>query len=231
MLNRLLAVVNIARSPFESRRELALENPALRQQLAMLQPSVKRPRVWAVDHMLRIMFARCFYGWRTMLHALHHVLLALRRDRREIMRFNVTAHPTAQRTTQQIVAAFPFATAPRYLLRDRDSINGKAVQRRIESLVIEEVITAPRSAWQTPSVGRVIGSIRRDCLGHVIVLNERHLRRILRKYFSDYHTSRTHLSLNKDPPKPRKVEPPESGKIVPFPRVGGLHHRCARVAA
>ena len=127
--------------------------------------------------------------------------------------------------------AFPFDTAPRYLLPDRDSIYGETVQRRIKSLDIEEVITAPRSPWQTPYVQRVIGSIRRDCLDHVIVFNERHLRRILREYFSYYHTCRTHLSLNKDPPEPRIVEPPELGNIVAFARVGGLHHRYSRIAA
>ena len=139
--------------------------------------------------------------------------------------------PTAQWTAQQLVEAFPFDTAPRYLLRDRDSIYGKKVQRRNKSLSIDEVITAPRSPWQNPYVERVIGSIRRECLDHVIVLNERHLRRILRDYFDYYHISRTHLSLNKDPPDPRAVESVRYGNIVALPRVGGLHHRYTRIAA
>ncbi|MGI9295631.1 MAG: integrase core domain-containing protein [Pseudomonadales bacterium] len=130
-----------------------------------------------------------------------------------------------------MIEAFPFDTAPSYLLRDRDRIYGERVQRRIRSLGIEEVVTAPRSPWQNPFVERVIGSIRRDCLDHVIVLNEQHLCRILRAYFSYYHTCRTHLSLNKDPPETRTVEPPEMGNIVAFPRVGGLHHRYARIVA
>ena len=160
-----------------------------------------------------------------------YVFIVLRHDRRKIVHFNLTAHPTAQWTAQQIVEAFPFDTAPRYVLRDRDSIYGQAVQRRIKSLAIEEVITSPRSPRQSPFVERVIGSIRRDCLDHVIVLNERHLRRILRDYFSYYHTSRTHLSLNKDPPQPGRVEPPGLGNVIAFPRVGGLHHRYGRMAA
>jgi len=100
-----------------------------------------------------------------------------------------------------------------------------SLKRRIKSMGIEEVVTAPRSPWQNPFVERIIGSIRRDCLDHIIVLNERHLRRILRQYFSYYHTCRTHISLNKDPPETRTVEPPELGNIVAFPHVGGLHHR------
>ncbi len=92
-------------------------------------------------------------------------------------------------------------------------------------------VIAPRSPWQNPYVERVIGSIRRDCIDHVIVLNERHLRRILRSYLDYYHTCRTHLSLNKDRPDPRPIEPVEAGKIVAFPRVGGLHHRYTRLAA
>ena len=160
-----------------------------------------------------------------------YVFIVLSQDRRQIVHFNVTAHPSAQWTAQQIVEAFPFDTAPRYLLRDRDGVYGKTVQRRINSLAIEEVITAPRSPWQNPFAERVIGSIRRECLDHVIVLNEQHLSRILREYSSYYHSCRTHLSLNKDPPEPRLVESPESGNVVAFPRVGGLHHRYGRMAA
>ena len=130
-----------------------------------------------------------------------------------------------------LVEAFPFDYAPRYLLRDRDAIYGKKVRRRLRSLGIEEVVTAPRSPWQNPYVERVIGSIRRDCLDYVIILNERHLRRILREYFSYYHTCRTHLSLNKDPPDSRAAESVEHGNIVALPRVGGLHHRYTRIAA
>ena len=127
--------------------------------------------------------------------------------------------------------SFLTTRAPNYLLRDRDSIYGDTVRRRIKSLGIEEVVTAPRSPWQDPFCERVIETIRRECLDHIIVLNERHLRRTLREYFNYYHTCRTHLSLNKDPPETRPVEPPEFGNVVAFPRVGGLHHRYWRIAA
>ena len=160
-----------------------------------------------------------------------YVLIVLSHDRRRVVHFNVTEHPTAQWTAQQLVEAFPFDSAPRYLLRDRDAIYGDLVQRRIRGLGIEEVVTTPRSPWQNPFCERVIGSIRRDCLDHVIVLDERHLRRILREYLNYYHTCRTHLSLNKDPPETRLVEPPGMGDIVAFPHVGGLHHRYGRMAA
>jgi putative transposase len=89
---------------------------------------------------------------------------------------------------------------------------------------IEEIITAARSPWQNPYAERLIGSIRRECLDHVIILNERHLRRVLSSYFQHHHDSRTHLSLNKDCPRPRRVQLPSVGKIIAFPEVGGLHH-------
>lgn len=96
---------------------------------------------------------------------------------------------------------------------------------------IEEIVTAPRSPWQDPFVERVIGSIRRDCLDHVIVLNERHLRQILRSYLGYYHRSRTHLALGKDTPDGRPVQPADGGRVIGFPQVGGLHHRYERLAA
>ena len=114
--------------------------------------------------------------------------------------------PTANGTQshdQQIVDAFPWDTAPRYMLRDRDGIYGAYFKRRVAGLDIEQVPTTPRSPWQSPYVERVIGSIRRECLDHVIVLDERHLRRILREYFDYYHSCRTHLSLDKDAPEQR----------------------------
>ncbi len=111
------------------------------------------------------------------------VLVILAHHRRRIVHFNITEHPTAQWTAQQIIEAFPWDTAPKYLLRDRDAIYGSQFRKRVRSLGVEEVITAPRSPWQSPFVERVIGSIRRDCLNHVIVLHERHLKRSLKKLF------------------------------------------------
>lgn len=159
-----------------------------------------------------------------------YVFVVLRHDRREVVHFNITQNPTAQWTAQQIVEAFPFDTAPRYLLRDRDSIYGDVFRRRVKSLGIVEVLTAPRSPWQSPYVERLIGSIRRECLNHVIVLSECHLRRRLRSYFTYYHDARTHLGLVKQCPKPRLVETPDQGKVIAFPHVGGLHHEYRRAA-
>ena len=159
------------------------------------------------------------------------VLVVLAHHRRRVVHFNVTEHPTAQWTGQQIIEAFPWDTAPKYLLRDRDSIYGSEFQRRVKSMGIEEVLTAPRSPWQNAFVERVIGSIRRDCLDHVIVLNDRHLKGILTRYFGYYHRWRTHLSLGMDSPESRSVQPPALGTVVQFPEVGGLHHHYERLAA
>ncbi len=115
--------------------------------------------------------------------------------------------------------------------RDRDKIFGSTFVRRVESMGIEEVVTAPGSPWQNPFCERLIGSIRRDCLDHVIVLNERHLLRVLRRYASYYHASRTHRSLDDDCPEPRPIEPADMGKVIAQPQVGGLHHRYGRQLA
>ena len=156
-----------------------------------------------------------------------YVLIVLSHSRRRVVHFNVTANPTAAWTAQQIVEAFPWDTAPRYLLRDRDSIYGSHFRKRIKNMGITEVITAFRSPWQSPLVERLIGSVRRDCLNHVIVLNQKHLRRILSSYFVYYHNDRTHLSLGKDTPMERPIQSKLATDIEvgALPRVGGLHHR------
>jgi putative transposase len=159
------------------------------------------------------------------------VLIILAHHRRRVLHFNVTEHPTAAWTAQQIVDAFPEDTAPAYLLRDRDAIYGDAFRQRVKGMKIEEVLTAARSPWQNPFAERLIGSIRRDCLDHVIILSERQLRRILTRYFAYYHHTRTHLALTKDAPYGRAVEPPELGKVISIREVGGLHHRYVRQAA
>ena len=171
-----------------------------------------------------------FFTVPTATFRILYVLVILHHERREIVHFNVTEHPTAQWTAQQLVEAFPFDSAPRYLLRDRDSIYGGRFRNRVKSLGIDEVLTAPRSPWQNPYVERIIGSIRRECLNHVIILNERHLRRQLKSYSTYYHEARTHLSLDKQSPVPRSIEPPEQGKVVAIPHVGDLHHEYRRAA-
>jgi transposase InsO family protein len=159
------------------------------------------------------------------------VLVVLAHHHRRIVHFNVTEHPTAQWTAQQIVDAFPNDTAPSYLLRDRDQVYGHAFRYRVKGMGIGEILTAPSSPWQNPFAERLIGSIRRECLDHVLVLSEPHLRRILTAYVAYYHSARTHLSLDKDAPDSRPIEPPERGTIIPIPEVGGLHHRYVRRAA
>jgi transposase InsO family protein len=139
------------------------------------------------------------------------VLVVLAHHRRRIVHFNVTEHPTAQWTAQQIVDAFPNDTEPSYLLRDRDQVYGHAFRHRVKGMGIGEILTAPSSPWQNPFAERLIGSIRRECLDHVLVLSERHLRRILARYFSYYHGARTHLALQKDAPDGRPIERPEVG--------------------
>ena len=147
------------------------------------------------------------------------------------MHVNVTEAPTAQWTAQQLVEAFPWETAPRCVLPDRDAVYGVAFSSRVQALGILEVQTAPRSPWQNPYVERLIGTLRRECLDHVVVLNESHLRRLLSGYLIYYHGARTHLSLEKDAPEPRPVEHLDDGRIVETPMAGGLHHRYTRQAA
>ena len=171
-----------------------------------------------------------FFTVPTATFRILYVFVILHHERREIVHFNVTEHPTAQWAAQQLVEAFPFDSAPRYLLRDRDSIYGGRFRNRVKSLGIDEVLTAPRSPWQNPYVERIVGSIRRECLNHVIIINERHLRRQLKSYSIYYHEARTHLSLDKQSPVPRSIEPPEQGKVVAIPHVGGLHHEYRRAA-
>jgi putative transposase len=157
-------------------------------------------------------------------------LLVLRHDRRRVVHFNVTAHPTARWAAQHVVEAFPFDEAPRFLIRAHDGIYGQDFCERIKHLGIEEVIIAYRSPWQSPYVERLIGPIRRECLDQMIVLSERHLLRIRHDYFAYYHQARTHLSLDRNAPIPREVEPPSHGRVIAIPHVGGLHHRSMRAA-
>jgi transposase InsO family protein len=167
---------------------------------------------------------------QTVLFQVLYVWVVLRHERRRIVHFNVTAHPTSAWVTQQLREAFPFDQAPRYLIRDRVGTYGEAFRRCVESMGIEEVLIAPQSPWQNPFAERVIGTIRRDCLDHFIVINERHLRRIIARYLHYYHLARCHRSLDRNSPVPRCIEPPEQGRIVAMPYVGGLHHRYARAA-
>ena len=172
-----------------------------------------------------------FFTVPTIRFQVLYVFLVLAHDRRRVVHFNVTAHPTAEWTAQQLREAFPFDQIPRYLLRDRDKIFGDTFQEQVKDMQIEEVLSAPRSPWQRAYVERVIGSIRRECLDHVIAFGEASLRRTLSCYFSYYHQTRPHLSLEKDAPEPRPIQPSALGRVVAVPQVGGLHHRYERRAA
>jgi len=160
-----------------------------------------------------------------------YVMIILAHGRRNIVLTAVTQHPTAAWLSRQVTDAFPWDTAPRYLLRDRDGSYGSYFCSRVEAMRITQVVTAPRSPWQNAYVEPVIGSIRRECLNHIVIFNERHLRRVLCSYIDYYQRTRTHLSLDKDCPDPRPIMPPRNGRAVAIPQVGGLHHRYERLTA
>jgi len=187
-------------------------------------------RTFLANHVLDLV-SLDFFAVPTARFRILFVLVVLAHHRRRVVHFNITEHPTAAWTAQQVVDAFPDDSAPAYLLRDRDTVYSDAFRQRVNGMGIAEVLTAPHSPWQNPFAERLIGSIRRECLNHVLVLGERHLRRILNRYFAYYHRARTHLSLDKDAPDRRLIEPPEVGRIVQLPEVGGLHHRYIRQAA
>jgi transposase InsO family protein len=185
-------------------------------------------------------------GWRTFLrnHApdvaamdlfvvptigfdLLYAFVIIRIDRRDLVWINVTAHPTAEWVARQITEAFPWNEAPRYMIRDRDYIYGAVVTRRLRAMGIRDKPTATASPWQNGFVERLIGSIRRECVDHIIVLGEAHLRRVLKSYARYYNDVRTHRSLDKDAPVSRPVQ--QTGSIKSLPILGGLHHHYARV--
>ena len=171
-----------------------------------------------------------FFVAPTATFRLLYVLVILNHDRRRVVHVNVTDSPTAAWVAQQLREAFPFDTAPSYLIHDRDSIFGAEVRRCLTSLNVEEVVTAPRSPWQNSYCERMVGTLRRELLDRVIVGNERHLLRLLSSYLEYYHRARPHMSLDHNAPEPRSVEGPERGRVVAEPMVGGLHHRYRRCA-
>jgi putative transposase len=194
------------------------------------KPPSQNCRTFLENH-IKTMVSVDFFTVPTIRFQVLYVFLVLVHDRRRIVHFNVTAHPTAAWTAQQLREAFTFDQVPKYLLRDRDRIFGIEFSRKVADLGIEEVLSAPRSPWQRAYVERVIGPIRRECLDHVIVFNEASLYQHVKSFLACYHTSRTHLSLAKDSPERRSVHPLESGAVVAIPQVGGLHHRYERRAA
>ncbi len=185
-------------------------------------------RAFLKNHIKQIVAAD-FFVVPTARNQVLFVFLLLAHDRRRILHFNVTANPTAAWTAQQVVEAFPWQDPPKYLLRDRDKIYGQLFQSRVTGMGFTEVLTAARSPWQNPLVERLIGTIRRECLDHVIVINEKHLKRILGSYFLYYHGWRTHRSLGMDCPDHRPVHTVDCGRVVEKPEVGGLHHHYERI--
>ncbi len=167
----------------------------------------------------------------TLTFQLLFVFVVLSLERRRVLHLNVTAHPTAAWTAQQVVEACGWNPAPSYLIRDRDGIYGDAFRRRVASLGVEEILIAPRAPWQNAYAERFLGSLRRECLDQVLVLNEQHCRKVLSRYARYYNRSRTHLALAKDAPEPRAIQRSELGEVVAFPEVGGFHHRYERRAA
>jgi transposase InsO family protein len=185
-------------------------------------------------------------GWRTFLrnHApdiaamdlfvvptigfsLLYAFVIVRLDRRDLVWTNVTTNPTAEWIARQLTEAFPWSTAPRYLVRDRDRIYGSIVPRRLRAMGIRDKPIAPASPWQNGFAERLIGSIRRECVDHIVVLGEAHLRRILESYARYYNDIRTHRSLDKDAPAFRPIQ--RIGNIASHAILGGLHHHYVRV--
>src|SRR5205823_6180864 len=204
----------------------------------------------AQSSVAKYMVKRCgppSQGWRTFLrnHApdiaamdlfivptigfdLLYGLVIVRLARRDLVWINVTPHPTAEWIARQITEAFPWNKAPRYLIRDRDQVYGAAAMRRLRAMGIRDKPIAPGSPWQNGCAERLIGSIRRDCVDHVVTLGEAHLRRILTKYAAYYNELRTHRSLDKDAPIHRTIQ--HAGRIISAPVLGGLHHHYCRIS-
>ena len=257
MIKLLRIVLASVVSAFRTRRDLALENLALRQQLALFKQTGRRPQLSDADRAFWVVLSRMVrrrnppsQTWRTFLDnhvtdlvsmdflvvptatfRVLFVLVILAHDRRRIVHLNVTEHPTSAWTAQQLREAFPWDNAPRCLLRNRDGVYGAMFRATAAGLGIEEVLTAPRSPWQSPYAERLVGTLRRELLDHVVVLGGWHLRRILARYAKYYADDRTHLAPGKDSPEERAVEGPGLGEVIQLPRAGGLHHRYCRRAA
>ena len=199
----------------------------------MLRPRRPPSQAWRtfLKNHAKDLIASDFFTVPTATFRVLFVLVVLNHGRRRLVHFNVTEHPTADWTGRQLIEACGLEEAPRHLIRDRDQVYGERFSRQAKTLDIQEAVIAPRSPWQNAYAERLIGSIRRECLDHVVVLGERHLLGILSKYVDYYNGTRTHLSLAKDAPEPRSVQPPSQGSVVEVPRVGGLHHEYLRQAA
>jgi putative transposase len=209
--------INVAKSTVEISR------------LHSRQPPSSTWKTFLQNHVKNLV-ALDFFIVPTVTYKVLFVLLMLAHDRRRVVHFNVTEHPGAQWTAQQVMEAFPWDEAPRYLLRDRDRVYGTSFRQQVQHMGIEDVI-APRRPWQNPYMERLIGSIRRECLDHMAALHERHLRQLLTGYFQYYHRWRMHRALDMDYPVPRSAQRPEVGPIKEVSEVGGLPYHYERRAA
>jgi putative transposase len=194
------------------------------------KPPSQTWRTFLENH-VQSLAAADFFVVPTLSFKVLFVFVMLAHERRRPVHLAVTAHPTTEWAAHQLIEAFPWDAAPRYLLRDRDGTYGMNFRQTAKWMGIHEVLTAPRSPWQNAYIERLIGSIRRECLDHVIVFNETGLHRVLKEYFRYYEHCRAHLSLDKDSPVSRPIQPPALGEVIEIPQVGGLHHLYARQAA
>jgi transposase InsO family protein len=218
------------------RDELAtLGLPVATATVRQYRPKVCRPsgQTWKtfLENHLKEVIAIDFFVVPTVTFRLLYGFIVLAHDRRRVLHFAVTESPSAHWAGQQLVNAFPFQTPPKYLLRDRDSIYGAVFTQRVRALGMKELKIAPRSPWQNPYVERLIGTVRRECLDQLLILNAAHLHRALSRFFDYYHRVRPHRSLDHDAPVSRPVEAPERGEVIELPVLGGLHHRYSRRAA
>jgi len=237
MLTTLIAILRAVLSAFRSHRDLAIENLALRQQLAIYKRTVRRAKIKISDRVLWVTLHRFWSGWRDVLIVVKpeisvtfrpiYVWFAIEHARRRILHVNATEHPTAAWLVQQLREAFPFNRVPRYLIFDRDSIFSAEVARAAKAMGMEPIGTAFASPWQNGVAERWISSARRDVLDHAVILDVRHLLRWMREYVRYHHVDRTHLGLAKDTPAGRAVEhrPAPGDRVVALPRLGGMHHR------
>jgi transposase InsO family protein len=229
-------------------RQMSIENPlwgAPRIHGELLKLGIDVSQTSVAKYMVRRR-APPSQGWKTFLrnHAdgiaamdlfvvptisfrLLYGLLIMRHGRRQILWFGVTTHPTAEWIANQLTQACGWKQIPRYLIRDRDGAYGEMFMRRLRSIGIRDRPTSPRSPWQNAYAERLIGSICRECVDHIVVFGERHLRHVLQCYMDYYNEIRTHLSLSKDTPISRPAE--TAGRIIRRPILGGLHHQYARI--
>ncbi len=194
------------------------------------KPPAQTWRTFLENHAKDII-ATDFFTVPTATFRVLFVLVVLSHDRREIVHTNVTESPTAECTGRQVIEAVGLDKLPKYLVRDRDRKFSAFFSRQVASVGLREVLTAPASPWQNAYAERVIGTIRRECLEHTIILGERHLRRTVQRYVKYYNGVRTHLSLDKDAPRRRPVQLPCRGAVRSRRHCGGLHHEYFRRAA